>query len=98
MRCLICGVATDSIELFLKVNLCPKCAKQTRQLRDRARSELQNIVATLDDVLREALCTASAGLELDRVESLSGEEVINYILALNKHFRRDRPMVGKQLR
>jgi hypothetical protein len=87
MQCLSCGADTDKIELFLKVALCGECAQKAKRLKDRARSELETMLVAMDDIMRHAL--VSSGLELDRVDSLTGEEIVTYIFAMNKHFRKE---------
>jgi hypothetical protein len=78
-------------EFFLTVMLCKKCADLAKSLRDRARSEFENILATLDDVIRSSMSGGTAGLELDGSDSLTREQVITYVLALNKHWRKSEP-------
>jgi len=90
MQCLFCGTECDNLEFFLKVALCPTCAKKSRELRDRARSELETVLATLDDIMRTAMCDSTVGLEIDRTSALSSEEVLSYVIALNKHYRKER--------
>lgn len=90
MQCVFCGTQVANLEFFLKVALCPSCARLAKGLRDRAKSELETMLATLDDAIRVALCDPTVGLELERAESLSSEEVLNYTVALNKHFRKEK--------
>lgn len=89
MQCVFCGTEVDNLEFFLKVALCPSCVRKSRELRDRARSELETVLATLDDIMRNAMCDPSVGLELDRTSALTSEEVLGYVIALNKHFRKE---------
>jgi len=90
MQCLCCGTDCDNLEFFLKVALCPDCAKKSKELRDRARSELETVLATLNNIMQSAICDATVGLELDRTSTLSSEEVLSYVIALNKHYRKER--------
>ena len=89
MLCLNCSSQVDEggAKFFLKVLLCDTCAAKSKALRDRAKSELETVLATLDDVFRHALTSG----KLDLHNTLSGEEVVNYALALNKHWRRSEP-------
>jgi hypothetical protein len=89
MKCLLCGTQVENLEFFLQVALCSECARKAQALRDRAKSELETLLGSLDDIVRAAMC-AAGGLELKAVESLTSEEVLAYTMALNTHFRRER--------
>lgn len=89
MKCLLCGTQVENLEFFLQVALCPECAGKARALRDRAKSELETVLGSLDDIVRAAMC-AAGGLDFKAAESLTSEEVLAYTMALNTHFRRER--------
>jgi hypothetical protein len=83
-----CRTETGDPKFFLNVLLCEDCAIRAKTLRNRGKSELENVLATLDTVFRAAL--TGAGLELDERE-LSSDEVLTYLLALNRHWRKTDP-------
>ena len=77
MKCTCCGneVAEGKSVFFLRVLLCSGCAHSARVLRDKLRSELENVVAMLDDSLRRVLVDrklpAINGTEISSKEALA---------------------------
>jgi hypothetical protein len=90
MQCLNCSTETEDPRFYLNVLLCEECADQAQLLRNRGKSELENILATLDEVIRTALVN-STGVDLDNVEKLTPQEVVTYVLALSRHWRKTEP-------
>lgn len=54
MHCLHCKqpLGTEASDFSLKLMLCSSCSCNIKQFRDRIRSELQGLLARVDDVVR----------------------------------------------
>lgn len=70
MRCTCCHeeVEEGKVVFFLNVMMCSRCAESARKIRDRLRSEVENVLATLDDSLRRFLVENSIiGIDMSKV-------------------------------
>jgi len=83
MYCLntVCKKALNDreAEVYLKVMLCKQCASRTRKLRDRARSQIEVLLATLDDTLQYSL--------LSDEEFSEEDTLLEYIVRVQKKCR-----------
>jgi len=90
MKCINCSkdVMDNKAIFFLQVYLCSDCADKARALRDRTRSEMENILAAVDDVFRA--CLVEKKLDLPSA-LLSFDEVISMYLSMYKYCRSKEP-------
>lgn len=93
MNCTSCGryVAEGKSVFYLQVYLCPECAKAARLIRDKLRSELEVVLATLDDSMRRVLVDRKlpdvSGVDISSKEALA--------LALSLHrYATENPVNG----
>lgn len=90
MKCVGCnkGLLEEEVKFFLKVLLCQSCALQAEKFRNRARSELENLLVTLDPTIQMALSEKqSSSICSNGSILLSNAEVISHVISLNKSFR-----------
>lgn len=88
MRCMNCGdsLTERTTDFTLRVMLCKKCAVMLSRLRDRIRSEVETLLATLDDTLRFGVTDAEAfpgGVD----EKTTRDQVLRFIVSLDEKCR-----------
>lgn len=85
MKCLNCSADVDEAEAMfvVKVLLCKVCGEAGQMLKDKALAGLENMMASMDDAVREALTNRTfPPIKKEMLESLSPEAVLHFLLAM----------------
>jgi hypothetical protein len=81
MKCLVCDseLTERTTDFSLKVMLCQGCAIRVSKTRDRIRSEVEVLLATVDDAMRFAVLSKDLPSE-----DLSRDGMLKFIIAMDK--------------
>jgi hypothetical protein len=85
MKCTCCSqdVAEDKAVFYLQMFLCKSCASSARQLKDKMRSELENVLATQNDAFRKFLVDNE--LPKNDVTLLSSQELLALAISVYRY-------------
>jgi hypothetical protein len=91
MNCLYCETALDekTTDFSFKVMLCKKCASNANRLKNRIRSELEVVLAQLDETMRFALTARDMPGGL--IAELSRSTLLKFIVHMDDRCRNKTP-------